>query len=239
MIKTTQNRYNGIIVEEKHLPDSKADFITEVIQLIKSFKNEKLLWIKIPIEKSEFIPELKKFNFEFHHCNDNILVLVKKLNKDSFIPTSKNYIVGVGAIVFNDGKLLVVKDKFYKGYKLPGGHIDKKESIKDALKREVCEETGIKIEFESIVNLGHFINGQFGASNLYIVCTAKAITDEINVLDSSEIREAKWIDIDTFLKDKEVNAYNKSVVKAAMENIDLKLTEQRIKLKLAGSEVFF
>jgi 8-oxo-dGTP diphosphatase len=142
-------------------------------------------------------------------------------------------------LFFNDGKLLVVKDKFYKGYKLPGGHIDKKESIKDALKREVCEETGIKIEFESIVNLGHFINGQFGASNLYIVCTAKAITDEINVLDSSEIREAKWIDIDTFLKDKEVNAYNKSVVKAAMENIDLKLTEQRIKLKLAGSEVFF
>jgi 8-oxo-dGTP diphosphatase len=60
MIKTTQDRYNGIIVEEKHLPDSKADFITEVIQLIKSFKNEKLLWIKIPIEKSEFIPELKK-----------------------------------------------------------------------------------------------------------------------------------------------------------------------------------
>jgi 8-oxo-dGTP diphosphatase len=197
------------------------------------------LWVNIPIEKSDFIPILTNQGFEFHHCNEQSLTLVKKLAPDSMIPTSKNYIVGVGAIVVSEGRLLVVKDKFSKGYKLPGGHIDKNESIKEAVKREVDEETGITIEFESIMNIGHFKNGQFGESNLYFVCTAKPLTKKISINDSSEIVEARWLNIDEFLNSEDVNNYNKSVVKAAIQNKELKLTDQQIKLRVSGGEVFF
>ena len=63
-------------------------------------------------------------------------MLVKKLIQETVIPTAKNYTVGVGAIVRDKEQLLVIKDRFSNGYKLPGGHIDNNESIKDALKRE-------------------------------------------------------------------------------------------------------
>jgi len=239
MIETVYDKYNGLIVNNKALPDSSEEFKSEIIRIIDSSRNKELLWIKIPIEKSEYIPILTKLDFEFHHCDEKNLMLIKKLNQSSFIPTAKNFIVGVGAIVINKGKLLVIKDKFSVGYKLPGGHIDKHESIKDALKREVVEETGINIEFESIINIGHFRNGQFGESNLYIVCTAKALSEKITINDLSEISIAEWIVPTDFLNSKEVNAYNKSVVQAAITNKELKLKEQKIKLKIPDGEVFF
>lgn len=238
-MKTIENKYNGIIIDHTTLPNSKNVFFKEVIQLIDSIKDKKLLWIKIPIEKSDFIPILTNMGFEFHHCDLKSLMLVKKLVCNTLIPTAKNFTVGIGAIVRDGNQLLVIKDRFSDGYKLPGGHIDNNEPIKDALKREVFEETGIKVEFESIINLGHFMKGQFDESNLYIVCTARPLTKEIKVHDSIEIIEAKWMDVNVFLSLKETNNYNKKVVKAALENKDLKLTDQPVKLKVSGGEVFF
>jgi len=239
MINIIDDKYNGVTVDNTSLPNDKSEFKKEIVRLIESLKDRKLLWIKLPIEKSDFIPILTKLEFEFHHCDEKNLMLIKKLTHSSIIPTSKNFIVGVGAIVFNGGRLLVIKDRFSSGYKLPGGHIDKNESIKNALKREVYEETGIKVEFESILNLGHFRNGQFGESNLYIVCTAKALSKDIYINDSFEIEEACWIDPQEFLKSSDANTYNKSVVAAAINNKELKLKEQEIKLRVSNGEVFY
>ncbi|TKG97230.1 NUDIX domain-containing protein [Puteibacter caeruleilacunae] len=239
MMKTIENRYDGIIVDNTTLPKSKHEFKDDIIRLLESISDKQLLWVKIPIDKSEFIPVLTDLDFEFHHCDERNLMLVRKLNANSFIPTSKNYILGVGAVVFNEGKLLVVKDRFSMGYKLPGGHVDKDEQIKEAVKREVYEETGVNIEFESIMNIGHFRNGQFGESNLYIVCTAKAISETIAINDTSEIADAQWVDVEEYLESEDANNYNKSVVRAAYSNQELKLTDQKIKLRVTGGEVFF
>ena len=238
MIKTIENKYNGVTVDITTLPEKTDDFRKEIVLLINTVGNKNLLWVELPIEKSEFIPVLTKLDFEFHHCEEKSVTLVKKMVKDAMVPTTKNFIVGVGAVVRNGEQILVVKDRFSAGYKLPGGYIDKNESIKEAVKREVFEETGIDVEFESILNIGHFRNGQFGASNLYIVCTAKPFTKEISINDLSEIADAKWINPEDFLNSKEVNNYNKSVVQAALENHELKLTEQDVKLSISG-EVFY
>lgn len=237
MLRITEDRYDGITVDKNTLPKDKNRFKKEIIYLLNTLGGKKLLWVKIPIEKSEFIPVLTSLGFEFHHCDEKNLMLVKKIEEDSYVPNSMNFIAGIGAVVRDDEKLLVIKDRFYPGYKLPGGHIDKGEFIKDAIKREVFEETGIDIEFESIMNIGHFNPGQFGESNIYFVCTAKPLTKEITINDSSEIIEARWIDIDEFLNSEDVNNYNKSVVEAAINNKSLKLTEKQIKMRVNG-EVF-
>lgn len=239
MIETIDNMHDGVIVDNTTLPQKKDEFRKEIVRLIESLKNKKLLWIKIPIEKSDFIPVLTNLDFEFHHCNEKSIMLIKRIDNDSIIPTTKNYIVGVGAIVFNEGRLLVIKDRFSTEYKLPGGHIDKNESIKNAIKREVHEETGINIEFESIMNIGHFLNGQFEESNLYIVCTAKPLSKKITINDLSEITEAKWMNPEEFIKLDNTNNYNKSVVEVAIKNKELKLIERQIELRVPGGEVFF
>jgi len=55
----------------------------------------------------------------------------------------------VAAILYKDGKFLLVKRRFdpFKGrWCLPGGHIDENEIAKYAVKREVKEETNLEFE---------------------------------------------------------------------------------------------
>lgn len=69
MLNTIEDQYGGIIVEDSALIPTKDIFANEITQLIKSLINKKLLWVKIPIDKSEYIPILTNLNFEFHHCD--------------------------------------------------------------------------------------------------------------------------------------------------------------------------
>ncbi len=66
--------------------------------------------------------------------------------------------VGVGVMIYRDGKILLGKRKNSFGageYCFPGGHLEYGESFEDAVRREVVEETGISIEqlrFEYVAN---------------------------------------------------------------------------------------
>ncbi len=183
------------------------------------------MWIKLPIEKSDIIPLLTKYDFVFHHCNEKDITMLKKLTENSIIPTAINHTLGVGAVIIENNKILLIKDKIWKQFKLPGGYIDDKENISYALQREVFEETGIKIELHSIVSLGHFYPSQFEKSNLYIVCSAKPLSHEINIIDTDEIIEAKWMDLEEYFNCEEIHDYNKNLVKTAIKNKGLKLKE--------------
>lgn len=65
----------------------------------------------------------------------------------------------VGALVFNPkGKVLLMKSHKWRGkYYVPGGHIELGERMKDALKREVKEETGLNIYNLEFIRIGEFI----------------------------------------------------------------------------------
>jgi 8-oxo-dGTP diphosphatase len=57
--------------------------------------------------------------------------------------------IGVGVVVRKDGKILLGKRKNSHGegeWSFPGGHLEFKEAIEGCAKREVMEETGIKIK---------------------------------------------------------------------------------------------
>lgn len=57
--------------------------------------------------------------------------------------------VGVGLLIFKDGKVLMGKRKGAHGsgeHSGPGGHLEHLESIEECARRETREETGIEIE---------------------------------------------------------------------------------------------
>ncbi|MEI8096792.1 MAG: NUDIX domain-containing protein, partial [Candidatus Moraniibacteriota bacterium] len=57
--------------------------------------------------------------------------------------------VGVGVMIFKDGKVLLAKRKGSHGeeeYAFPGGHLEYMESFEECAKRETKEECGIDIE---------------------------------------------------------------------------------------------
>ena len=217
---TVLDPYNGITIDKKDLPKTKEEFELNLDFLITEVENKRnLIWIYIDIKKSDFIPIAVNRGFVFHSCDEDYLLIVKRLKENAVIPTCANHTLGVGAVVINDNnEILVIKEKILNlGYKLPGGHIDDAEMISTALEREVLEETGIEVEFESIISLGHFYPHQFHKSNLYVLCTAIPKTSKINIQDNHEIIDAKWIDVNKYLEDDSVLAYSKAVVLASLE----------------------
>jgi len=217
------NIYDGVIIDASTIPENLEEFEEELVYLSTHLEDKKLLWIKLDIENSKYIPLLTRYEFVFHHCNERDITLVKKLIENPVIPTAMNHTLGVGAVVIDDGKLLVIKDRIWQKYKLPGGHIDDRENISNALVREVYEETGIEVEFDSIISLGHFSPGQFNESNLYVVCRAIPLNKNISIHDTNEIIEAKWLEVETYLSCEDVHPYNKNLVQNALQASSFKI----------------
>ena len=59
----------------------------------------------------------------------------------------------VGGIIEKDGKYLLVqeaKEKCYKKWNFPAGHLDFNESLKEGAIREIKEETGCDVELDGV-----------------------------------------------------------------------------------------
>lgn len=108
------------------------------------------------------------------------------------------HIVTVGGLVENDeGKILMVKHPV-RGWEIPGGQVEIGETITEAFKREIKEETGIDIEVGNLLsvssNIG--IGVQYdGVSSIPTIVTfgftGKAISGELTT--SEESLEVSWV----------------------------------------------
>ena len=63
-------------------------------------------------------------------------------------------IVGVGAVIVQDGKVLVVKRKYEPlagRWSLPGGTLELGETLEEGVAREMREETGLEVEVGPVI----------------------------------------------------------------------------------------
>ena len=80
--------------------------------------------------------------------------------------------VGIGVMIFKDGKVLLGKRKGSHGsnnYAFPGGHLEYMESFEDCAKRETLEECGIKInkiKFQFLANMKEYSPKHYTHINL-------------------------------------------------------------------------
>lgn len=106
--------------------------------------------------------------------------------------------VGVGIMIFKDGKILLARRKGSHGageYAFPGGHLEYMESFEECAKRELAEETGIEIEnirFLFLANVRKYVPKHYA----HIGLIADWKSGEPQVLEPEKSEEWQWYDLD-------------------------------------------
>ena len=108
--------------------------------------------------------------------------------------------MGVGALIIKDGKILLVKraNEPNKGkWSIPGGVVKLGESLIEALKREIIEETGLEIDVLDVACVSEEIVRDDGSVKFHYVIIdffAKVVGGQLKV--GSDAEEARWVGFD-------------------------------------------
>lgn len=109
--------------------------------------------------------------------------------------------IAVKAVIAQDGKILILREAATYGegtqhgrYQLPGGRVEVGEHFEEALRREIQEESGLKIEIGRPLYVGEWRPVIKGTPNqivaIFFVCTPK--TTDVKL--STEHDDFQWID---------------------------------------------
>ena len=114
-----------------------------------------------------------------------------------------NPIVGVGAVIVQDGRLLIVKRGVEPGkdkWSIPGGAVDLGEEIRDAVVREAKEESGLDIQIieerpmDAVDSI--FIDSEGHFKYHYILLQFLSYPKGGTLKPSSDVLDAKWVPLD-------------------------------------------
>ena len=227
-IRSEINRFNGRVIDGESLEPEPSDFASQLEGAIKAWEREgiSLVWLDLSESQSRLIPIAVERGFEFHSAVVSSLRLTRRIDSEAHVPGQSTHYIGAGgAVLSNDGKLLVVSER-YRGanrgrhYKLPGGALQPKEHIVDAVRREIFEETGIETRFQSLVCFRHWHEYRDDNSDIYFVCRLEPISFTLN-RQEDEIEECLWMPVDEYLAHEDTHPFNRRIVRAAMSGSGL------------------
>ncbi|MFA6392942.1 MAG: NUDIX domain-containing protein [Candidatus Paceibacterota bacterium] len=104
----------------------------------------------------------------------------------------------VGVMIWKEGKVLLGKRKGSHGageYAFPGGHLEFDESFQDCTKREVLEETGVKIKNLRFMSLANFILNE-NRQDILVSFIADWESGEAKILELEKSDGWEWYSLD-------------------------------------------
>ncbi|WP_299074034.1 NUDIX domain-containing protein [uncultured Paraglaciecola sp.] len=224
MLAFEYNNFNGVIIDSKQLPEDIQVFALQLRALLNHAKvnNKAVIWLTLPIELAHLIDAATKLGFTFHNCLSAEVTLIYKSQVDDLAPFAPTHSIGAGGFVQNaQGEILVIRERDATTYKLPGGHLELGEKIEDAVIREVLEETGVYTTFSAILAMASTHPYRFGKSNIYLVCKLNPMSTQIDIQDTHEIADAKWIQPQDYLDDNNNSVFNRYLIKSLLNTTGL------------------
>jgi ADP-ribose pyrophosphatase YjhB (NUDIX family) len=110
-------------------------------------------------------------------------------------------LVGAGALILKDGRLLLVKRGAHPGFgkwSVPGGLVELGEKAQDAMVREVKEEVGLDVEAVKLTDVADTItcdgDGRVQYHFVVVNFVARIIGGELKT--ATDILEARWVPVD-------------------------------------------
>lgn len=125
----------------------------------------------------------------------------------------KHIILGVGAVVFHDNRVLLVKRNkppFLHQWAIPGGKVRYGETLRDAAEREIREETGIIIQAGEPIYTFEVINDM---QPHYVVIDLEARYVSGSPQANDDACDAAWISATDMTKI-DVNQITRNLLKA-------------------------
>ncbi len=220
------NPFGGVNLDPLGLPEDPRRFRTQLAHSIDQWTADgyKVAWAELPITKADLIPTAVEAGFEFHHTGETYLMMTLRLIEGAFVPPYATHYIGAGAVVLSDARELLVVSERYRmgggrgpGYKLPGGALQPGEHLVDAVVREVYEETGVRVKFDSLACFRHWHGYRYDKSDIYFVCRLSPLSRDIT-MQEEEIAECLWMPVDQFLDDPGISPFNKTIVRAALDS---------------------
>lgn len=110
--------------------------------------------------------------------------------------------IGVGGICLKDKEILLVKHKYgpSKGkWGIPGGFVELGESLSEAIRREIFEETNVVIQAEKLLAVRHLTRDRASGgliSDLYVVFKVEYKSGFPKVSDELEIEDTRFFSIE-------------------------------------------
>ena len=122
------------------------------------------------------------------------------------------------AIMVDQGKLLVLRLRHSGKLHLPGGGIHTGERIKEALKREVQEETGLDIEVGILAHFDEIFfhynpsGKSYHGLHFYYICSPKTYQlKEDHQVDDFAAQKPRWVEIAT-LQPQDFQIHGKAIL---------------------------
>lgn len=130
-------------------------------------------------------------------------------------------VVGVGAVVVRNGRALIVRRAHEprKGeWSLPGGMLDLGESLADAARREIKEETGLEVEPGPIIETFDRVHRDAAGRIRYhfVIVDFVCWSDSGDAVAGSDAEAVAWVTADE-IDQYGVNAHAKAVILKGLE----------------------
>ena len=223
LIDVRMDKYKGVIIKNMELlAKSEQEFDAQLAASLQHWKSQGARSIQIFFRPPycHLINSAANHGFYFHHAHkdENYVLMCKWVDETTGdrLPAYADHYVGVGGIMVNEhNQVLMIQQRRVSGsgnfrpWKFPGGYVDRGETIKQAVEREVLEETGVKGQFQGVLALREEMEHKYGAADFYIVSilSPDPTNQTVDIQDIQEVHNAKWISISEITSNDENSKY--------------------------------
>lgn len=128
--------------------------------------------------------------------------------------TEEKFPVVVAGMVTNNGDVLIGKKESVEDHPIcdqwhfPGGHLDEDEDVKEAVRREIEEETGLEVKVHQLVDV---YRGEVGIVRVLFHCES----EDRSTTPKDDLQDVKWIEPENLSN--KLGEYDSSIVEEREE----------------------